>query len=140
MISALLDRPQEFLMDVERFAMSVIFSACYGVRLAQLDHPTMTEFYSVWEVMLRCMEFHPIDYLPSLTMIDFPDFQPGSLLLDFFPILQRLPTALQPWLKLAGSLRKRELKLHRAFLKTLKKQVADGSAPQCFGSLLIQVL
>lgn len=41
-------------MDVERFAMSVIFSACYGVRLAELDHPAMKEFYSVWEVMLIC--------------------------------------------------------------------------------------
>lgn len=41
-------------MDVERFAMSVIFSACYGVRLAQLGHPVMTEFYAVWEVMLEC--------------------------------------------------------------------------------------
>lgn len=41
-------------MGVERFAMSVIFSACYGVRLTKLDHPVMTEFYSVWAEMLKC--------------------------------------------------------------------------------------
>lgn len=53
MVNALIDRLEGFLMDVERLAMSVIFSACYGVRLAQLDHPTMTEFYAVWKIMLR---------------------------------------------------------------------------------------
>jgi hypothetical protein len=54
MISDLLNHSEGFLMGVERFAMSVIFSACYGVRLAELDHPAMKEFYSIWELMLRC--------------------------------------------------------------------------------------
>jgi cytochrome P450 len=67
------------------------------------------------------------------------DFQPGSLLLDFFPVLQRLPNFMQPKLKLASGLRTKEIKLHRAFLQTLKKQVSDGCAPQCFGSLLVQI-
>ncbi|KFX91307.1 hypothetical protein V490_05975 [Pseudogymnoascus sp. VKM F-3557] len=102
-LTTLLDSPSGFLMDVERFAMSVIFSAVYGVRLAELDHP------------------------------------PGSLLLDFFPVLQRLPNFMQPKLKLASGLRTKEIKLHRAFLQTLKKQVSDGCAPQCFGSLLVQI-
>lgn len=67
------------------------------------------------------------------------DFQPGSLLLDFFPILQRLPKFMQPWMKLADSLRAREIKLHRAFLRTLNKQVQDDNAPTCFGTLLVKV-
>ena len=54
LISALLVNPDGFLLGVERFAMSVIFSVCYGVRLAELNHPIMTEFYSIWEEMLRC--------------------------------------------------------------------------------------
>ena len=54
MLSDLLDKPENFLHDTERFAMSVIFSATYGVRLADLNHSMMREFYSVWEVMLRC--------------------------------------------------------------------------------------
>lgn len=54
LISALLVDPDAFLTGVERFAMSVIFSTCYGVRLAELNHPIMTEFYSIWEEMLRC--------------------------------------------------------------------------------------
>ncbi|KAM3065665.1 hypothetical protein ACMFMF_010886 [Clarireedia jacksonii] len=119
-MSSLLDTPGNFLSDIERFAMSVIFSTCYGVRLEHLDHPVMTEFYSVWEVMLKY-------------------FQPGSLLIDFFPFLQKLPKSMQPWLKLAASLRVREQRLHQAFLRTLKKQVKEETAPACFGAMLVQV-
>lgn len=46
---------------------------------------------------------------------------------------------MQPKLKLASGLRTKEIKLHRAFLQTLKKQVSDGCAPQCFGSLLVKI-
>lgn len=53
MLNDLLNAPQEFLAHGERFATSVIFSAVYGVRLAQLDHPIMKEFYSLWEAMLE---------------------------------------------------------------------------------------
>ena len=67
------------------------------------------------------------------------DVQPGSLLIDFVPALQRLPNSLKPWLKSAKRMRERELRLHRAFRRTLKKQVAEDSAPRCFGSLLVQV-
>lgn len=63
------------------------------------------------------------------------DFQPGSLMLDFFPFLAYLPAFLQPWRKLATSSRVREQNLHRAFLR---RQPETGNAPQCFGSLLVQ--
>lgn len=67
------------------------------------------------------------------------DFQPGSLIIDYFPVLQRLPENLQPWLQLAKQLRKREMRLHEAFLRLLKKQIAQGIIPNCFGSNIIQV-
>ncbi|KAF2733120.1 cytochrome P450 [Polyplosphaeria fusca] len=120
LMNALLERPEGFLMDTERFAMSVIFSASYGVRLAKLDHPIMTEYYAIWESMLKY-------------------FQPGSLAIDFLPFLCYLPKFLQPWRKLAMSLRAREMKLNRAFLHTIQTQVKQGTAPECFGSLLIKV-
>ncbi|KAF2639905.1 cytochrome P450 [Massarina eburnea CBS 473.64] len=120
MLNALLERPEGFLMYTERFAMSVIFSATYGVRLAKLDHPIMTEYYAIWESMLKY-------------------FQPGSLAIDFFPFLKYLPNSLQPWRKLAIDLRSREMNLNRAFLRTVKYQVKQGAAPQCFGSLLIKI-
>lgn len=54
LVGNLLDNPERFLKDTERFSLSVIFSAVYGMRLAQLDNPIMLEFYSVWEIMLQC--------------------------------------------------------------------------------------
>ena len=56
-IHALLDDSDEFLANVERFALSVIFSACYGVRLAQINHPIMNEFYSIWHEMIQCKQY-----------------------------------------------------------------------------------
>lgn len=53
MMNDLLTKPEEFLHHGERFATSVIFSAVYGIRLAQLDHPIMKEFYSLWDEMLE---------------------------------------------------------------------------------------
>lgn len=53
-IHALLDSPNEFLLGIERYALSVIFSACYGVRLMELNHPIMNEFFTVWQEMLKC--------------------------------------------------------------------------------------
>lgn len=54
MLKDLSEAPSHFLAHTERFALSVIFSAVYGVRLQQLDHPIMIEFYAVWEDMLYC--------------------------------------------------------------------------------------
>ncbi len=54
MLMDLIENPTGFLAHAERFSISVIFSTVYGVRLAKLDHPTMTEFYDIWATMMRC--------------------------------------------------------------------------------------
>lgn len=139
MLGDLLDHPQTFLHDTERFAISVIFSAVYGVRLADLKHPIMTEFYAVWERILQCERTYPLLRSFGFPALILPDFQPGSLMIDFFPMLHHLPKYLQPWTRLALSLRDRETSLHRAFLRTLQKLCATGEAPDCFGKMLVEV-
>lgn len=54
LLQSLLDNPQGFLEATERFALSVIFSAVYGVRLATLEHPVIVEFYQIWNTLLLC--------------------------------------------------------------------------------------
>lgn len=66
-------------------------------------------------------------------------FQPGTLLVDYFPILERLPEAFQPWLRRARRLQTRETALHKAFLTKLKSQVQSDTAPVCFGTELIKL-
>ncbi|KAH6658466.1 cytochrome P450 [Truncatella angustata] len=120
MLKDLLEAPQKFLAHSERFSLSVMFCTIYGVRLAQLDHPIMVDFYNVWAEMLHY-------------------FQPGTLLIDYFPILEKLPEKFQPWVKIASNLQKRESVLHRAFLRTLHMQIEAGTAPNCFGAELTKI-
>lgn len=58
---------------------------------------------------------------------------PGRLLIDWLPILEKLPLRFQPWLKLADSLYAREYAVNLRFLKLLRKQIAAGTEPACFG-------
>ncbi|KAL6909173.1 cytochrome P450 [Trichoderma evansii] len=111
---AFCEKPDEFVSHVTRFAMSVIFSAVYGTRISQLDHSVMVELYDVWNTGLR-------------------NIQPGHLIIDWLPILEKLPLWLQPWAKLADSLHERETAINRAFLKLLRKRIEAGIVPACFG-------
>ena len=138
MLGHLLDQPEHFIGDSERFSLSVIFSAVYGVRLADLGHPLMREFFGLWAVMLRC-EKAQATVIEGSVLTFFAVYQPGSLLVDFFPPLQRLPRWLQPWLGLASRLRTRETSLHLAFLRNLSDASKDGRAPDCFGRSLLEV-
>ena len=143
LVGNLLNGPERFLEDTERFALSVIFSAVYGIRLAQLDNPIMLDFYTVWKVMLQCQskamnkDKNSITYLSNCK--NGTDFQPGSLLVDYLPCLQSLPRFMQPWLKLAEKLRVHEMTLHNRIFQTLKEQVRKGVGPECFGKTLIDV-
>ncbi|KAK4203561.1 cytochrome P450 [Triangularia verruculosa] len=120
LLQSLLDTPHGFLKATERFALSVIFSAVYGVRLATLDHPIIVEFYQIWNTLLLY-------------------FLPGTCPFDIFPFLLKLPLWLQPWHRLADRLTKREAVLHRKFLKNLKYEFSEGYAPDCFGRTLLEL-
>lgn len=47
-----LDTPDQFLSDLTRMSMSIIFSAVYGVRISRLDHPVIAEFDDIWDKFL----------------------------------------------------------------------------------------
>ena len=53
LLSDLLNQPEEFFGDIERYSLSVIFSAVYGIRLGKLDHPIMIELFQIWLLMLQ---------------------------------------------------------------------------------------
>ena len=68
-----------------------------------------------------------------------PDLQPGSLLIDYFPILQKLPLYLQPGYRYAMKLRRREMQLHLALFGLMKDAIRQGHPLDCFGKHLIEV-
>lgn len=55
------------------------------------------------------------------------------MLVDYIPILERLPEFLQPWLWSAKAIRRREDACHTGFLAVLKKQIEAGTESYCFG-------
>ena len=54
LLDQLLHEPSEFLEGVKRYAVGIMFTATYGVRLASLKHPVVVELYSIWDQLLRC--------------------------------------------------------------------------------------
>jgi hypothetical protein len=54
MFNAIIDYPETFFEHTERYTASVIFSACYGVRFPQADHPILNVLYSCINDVLRC--------------------------------------------------------------------------------------
>lgn len=114
MLRDLYNTPEAFRAHTERFSTSVIFSAVYGVRISRLDYPIMLELFDI------------IATAANLVL-------PGRVLVDYVPILERLPEFLQPWLWSADSVRRREDALHTGFLAVLKKQIEAGTESYCFG-------
>ena len=54
MLVDLLQSPESFLRSAERYTMSVIFSAVYGVRLDRLDHPVLVELNGLLDATMKC--------------------------------------------------------------------------------------
>lgn len=53
LLSDLLNQPSTFLKDIERYSLSVIFTAVYGLRVGELDHPIVVELFHLWDLMLQ---------------------------------------------------------------------------------------
>jgi hypothetical protein len=54
MVFNLLNQPEKFYEEIERYSMSIILSAVYGVRLEQLEHPLITELVRLWQLIMKC--------------------------------------------------------------------------------------
>ena len=50
----LLGQPENSYGETERYSMSFILSAVYGVRLEQPEHPITTELAHLWQVIMKC--------------------------------------------------------------------------------------
>lgn len=53
-VEQLFREPGDFLESAERYALSIIFTATYGVRLAGSKHPVVVELFSIWDQLLQC--------------------------------------------------------------------------------------
>lgn len=54
MLRDLYHAPEAFRAHTERFSMSVIFSAVYGVRISHLDYPIIHELFDILSTAANC--------------------------------------------------------------------------------------
>lgn len=53
-------------------------------------------------------------------------------MLDYFPLLQKLPDVVNPMAKHAKALHKDELKLYRSYITKVRERINKGISPHCF--------
>lgn len=109
----LLNNPENFVKEFERYATSVVMIIAYGRRVDTTNDPTVNK-------ILTCMQ-----YMGRLNV-------PGSYLANDFPILTKLPDFLAPWkveVKAQGHVRE-DILMDQALI--VKKKMEEGTASPCF--------
>lgn len=101
-----------------RFSNSVIMSAVFGKRM-DLDNPQTEEL------------------LESIEMF-FAHSQPGTHLVDSFPILAKLPHALQWWRGEAEKNLDFTLRVYRREVEEVRARIAAGTQKDCFAKAFLE--
>ncbi|GME27166.1 cytochrome p450 [Neofusicoccum parvum] len=114
MLNDLLDNPKAFVEHLRRYSSSLIASIVFGWRTTTYDDPKLWEF------------FHGFDKFSALAQTA------GAALPDFFPILQKLPMALQFRQREAARLHAAEKAIYLGNWLDAKRAIAAGAARPCF--------
>ncbi|KAL1619516.1 hypothetical protein SLS56_010060 [Neofusicoccum ribis] len=114
MLNDLLDNPKAFVEHMRRYSSSLIASIVFGWRTTTYDDPKLWEF------------FHGFDKFSALAQTA------GAALPDFFPILQKLPMALQFRQREAARLHAAEKAIYLGNWLGAKRAIAAGAARPCF--------
>ncbi|KAI9695551.1 MAG: hypothetical protein M1820_008564 [Bogoriella megaspora] len=68
----------------------------------------------------------------------FKNIAPGRWLVDWIPVLDRLPDALAPWRRKAVRIREQIMPFFAVFYNRIKERVERGEAPECFLTSITQ--
>ncbi|KAK7570068.1 cytochrome P450 [Phyllosticta citricarpa] len=118
MLVDLLDKPANFLEHIRRYTASVTTSIVFGWRVPKSNDSRLTRFYAGLDAYVHLVQ--------SLS----------AGLLDFYPVLRRLPSILFPAVRSAKALHAKEKALYRSHWLTAKAQAAAGTLPPCFCAAL----
>jgi cytochrome P450 len=110
---------KEFEMHIRRFALSIIMTSTYGLRVNNWDNEDV---------------HHALASAKILGKIT----RAGGFIVDELPMLARLPTWLQPGRKQAEAYAKPLLLAKMLLWQRLEQQVAAGKAPICYGRELME--
>ncbi|KAG8629890.1 hypothetical protein KVT40_001509 [Elsinoe batatas] len=107
-----LQEPTNWHRANQAFTNSVIMSVVFGRRLRPND-PNLTPLFRQAEAFVK-------------------NIQPGSNLVDGYPILARLPTALQWWRPRGEALYRESVRVYKYEVDLIRSKIATGSPPACF--------
>ena len=114
LMTELLDTPEDSYMHNRRYSASVIMLVTYGYRLPKWNHPLVKQIYEV------------LDNITDVT-------SPGAHAVDSFPSLKVLPQfLLGNWKSLGKKMFEHDSKVYLGLWNTLKKEVDEGTANECF--------
>lgn len=106
---ALLNNPDGWEKELERFTSSVVFCVAYGHRIDSLNAQVIKDRF-------RYMHFQA-----SLNI-------PGKYLAETFPLLAKLPSALAPWKREVQRVGAQEGQANLALLEMVKEEIATAKA------------
>lgn len=104
---ALLENPDGWEKELERFTSSVVFCVAYGHRIDSLKAEVIAE------------RFNFMHYMASLNI-------PGKFLAETIPLLARLPQWMTPWKREIQAMGKKEGEANLKLLEMVKNDVATA--------------
>ncbi|KUJ13362.1 cytochrome P450 [Mollisia scopiformis] len=107
-----LHKPDRWFAANGRYANSVIMSVVFGTR-SDLDNPDVVELFETLELFLE-------------------NQQPGMNLVDGFPILDRLPHALQWWRPRGQRIFEKTRAVYKRALEKVERNTENGTQKDCF--------
>ncbi|KAL0264606.1 hypothetical protein SLS55_000556 [Diplodia seriata] len=114
MLVDLLETPDALLQHVRRYSSSLVASIVFGWRTPSYDNAKLNQFYTAFGEFVTLAQ------------------TAGAALPDFYPLLRKLPTILQPRIQQARRLHVAEKELYLGNWLAAKRAVAAGTANPCF--------
>lgn len=113
MLSDMIDRPSAFHDHVRRYSTSLVTSFVFGWRSPSFNDPAVKQIYDGFE------EFAVAS-------------QVSASLLDYYPVLRKLPDFINPMSRRAKQLHKEEIALYKSYIQHVRERVEKGTSPACF--------
>jgi cytochrome P450 len=114
MLFQLLEQPQDFLKHIRRYSNALTTTMVFGWRTPTYEDESMKQLFEGFA------EFAEINQTGSAALI------------DFYPLLRKLPDFLLPTQKKAKMLHSREKQLYLKHWLNAKKTIEKGKAQPCF--------
>lgn len=109
----LLNKPSLVFDHIRRYTTSLTSQIVYGFRTSRIDDPTLLVMY---------------DNVEKFSAVTGAGAPAAALLLDVFPILRALPSAIRPFYNHALSLQEEAFGLASGLWKNAKREVLEGKA------------